>query len=164
MSSKIRKMDTEKLKKYLRIINICYSILLIVLIAIMIFSVVLAIRMRIDGLEMSIAEPILAVISIAVLALIFDKISNKILSELSYRKNEETTEILSFGAKKIKLNDFSNIEFEELLEDAELEAQYDDENNVIYVRVIITDDDSCTKISKRVKFARDDIISAIEII
>ncbi|MBQ2917395.1 MAG: hypothetical protein IJE59_04435 [Clostridia bacterium] len=162
MSSKIRKMDTEKLKKYLRNINRCYSIILIAFVFLVILAFASAI---IKANNENIIDLVLATFFILGIALILDSISKKFMQELYHRKNEKTIANLTIaGSQKIKLNDFADINLNELLEISETEAVYDSETDVILITFIITGDDGCTKISKTVEFKKDDIISKIEII
>lgn len=162
MSSKIKKMDTKKLKKYLRDINRCYTIILIALVILVLFAFASAIIMANNE---NIIDLVLATFFILAIALILDSISKKFMQELNYRKDERAIANLTIaGAQKIKLNDFKGINLNELLEISETEAVYDSETDVILITFIITGDDGCTKISKTVEFKKDDIISKIEII
>lgn len=162
MSSKIRKMDTEKLKKYLRNINRCYSIILIAFVFLVILAFASAI---IKANNENIIDLVLTTFFILGIALILDSISKKFMQELYYRKNEKTIANLTIaGSQKIKLNNFEDINLNELLEISETEAVYDSSKEVILITFIITGDDGCTKISKTVEFKKDDIISKIEII
>lgn len=162
MSSKIKKMDTKKLKKYLRNINRCYSIILIAFVFLVILAFASAI---IKAKNENIIDLVLATFFILGIALILDSISKKFMQELYRRKNEKTIANLTIaGSQKIKLNDFADINLNELLEISETEAVYDSETDVILITFIITGDDGCTKISKTVEFKKDDIISKIEII
>ena len=165
MSSKIRKMDTEKLKKYLRIINRCYSGIILILAVVTALVVITTVFGTVFEKEISIGRTIMFIVLEVTIALIFDSISKKIMQELSRRKDERTIEILTIvGSKKIKLNDFEDINLNELLKNCETEAVYDSSKEVILITFIITGDDGCTKISKTVEFKKDDIISKIEII
>lgn len=167
MSSKIRKMDTEKLNKYLRIIDKCYiGILLVLMVAVILFAI-LTVCGYIIEIKIDIVIPIIGIVfAIAAVALIFDSISKKISKELSFRKGNETIAILSStGTKKVRLNDLESVNLNQLLEICEAEATYNSETDTILITFIITGDEGSTKISKTVEFKKEDnIISKIEIV
>ena len=169
MSSKksiIRKSDTEKLQKIQNIIDTNFIRSVMTWVIAIVFLGIYCFVWRNDDLKPYVIIPIVAVITISFLTVaILEVISNKISKELSRRKDNKILESLNSDVpKKIKLDDFENVNFKGLLENAEIKAQYNYEEDVIFVTFIITGDDNCTKISKTVKLKRDDIVSCIEII
>ena len=165
MLSKIRKMNTEKLNKYMSVINKCYIFLLIALIVVLIAFGISIILTRGDELESSISMFVLMAL-IGSIAALLEKISEKFSKELSFRKGNETIAILSSaGTKKVRLNDLESVNLNQLLEICEAEATYNPETETIFITFVITGDEGSTKISKTVEFKKDDdFVSKIEII
>jgi glucan phosphoethanolaminetransferase (alkaline phosphatase superfamily) len=167
MLSKIRKMDTEKLNKYMSVINKCWLFLLIALIVALIAFAISIILKRGDEMESNVLGVIvLLIFLIGGIAAMLEKISEKFSKELSFRKSNETIAILSSaGTKKVRLNDLESVNLNQLLEICEAEATYNPETETIFITFVITGDEGSTKISKTVEFKKDDdFVSKIEII
>lgn len=160
-------MDTEKLNKYITVINKCWLFLVIALIVVLVALVISVILKRGDEMEPSaFGRIILLMFLIGGIAAILEKISEKFLKELYFRKGNETIAILSStGTKKVRLNDLESVNLNQLLEICETEATYNSETETILITFIITGDEGATKISKTVEFKKEDnIISKIEIV